>query len=211
MGNCCTLADPQFVFITLLNDFFFFFLIISHLKFSTLYPALHLKECDESEGRVMEHFLGKKQKLSMENEIGENGQMNPFPVRTNRFALVTSAYAAWMWLKPDLVIRQQIRDAPTLFFSSSFLFLSFILAFFFGGGVWREMVCTWYCCVGTPIWDLIREPLERCLFKSAHVHSEWEQVKAIRYNVITFLERERGSFYTVSQLGYTTPRIFSTA
>lgn len=80
--------------------------------------------------------------------------------------------------------------------SSSLLLLSFSLFFsnLFLGGWQKEMVCTWYWCVGTPVWDLIREPLERCLFKSVHVHSEQEQVKAIRYNAITFLEKRENSF-----------------
>lgn len=42
--------------------------------------------------------------------------------------------------------------------------------------------------------DLIREAVKQRLFKSARVRSQWEQVQAPRYNVITFLWSERGEF-----------------
>lgn len=44
VGNCCTLADPQFVFITPLNDFFFFFFNNILLKNSVHYILHFLHE-----------------------------------------------------------------------------------------------------------------------------------------------------------------------
>lgn len=65
-----------------------------------------------------------------------------------------------------------MQQRPSRLLALPFL-LSFFPSFFYiFGAVQSDAVYLILLCWLPPVWDLIREPLERCLFKSVHVHSE---------------------------------------
>lgn len=180
VGNCCTLTGLRFVFITLHNDFF----NNTPLKNSVYYIFVFytwnkLRVCTSADVENI-FWIWKEAKIK---EIKKNERKKE--KKTRKRGIISkeglTAFLFWSLLHnqpgcdySQIVLSDNRSQMQLIFFFllSSFSSLKFFFLSFFGEEAEREMVCTWYCCVGTPVWDLIREPLERRLFKSVHVHSE---------------------------------------
>lgn len=143
VGNCCTLVDLQFVFITPLNDFFFNNI---SLKNSLHYIVHFTREmywwvCWSAVVELL-YFQGIKNKCKTENEKGIHKTI------ISREGLTAFLFWSLLHIKPGCDYSQIVlsgntfqmkQHSPLLFFFLSFPLTFFFSLLFWGGG--KERWC----------------------------------------------------------------------
>ena len=136
VGNCCTLADLQFVFITPLNDFFFNTI---PLKNSVHYSLHFIRGINWWVCRsAVENIFWMRKEVKKKRKRSVKQKMKTFPETDE----LLSSFGHFCITSLDVIIaRSSQMHQHSSSSSSFFLFSANLFLFFLGGGRERERWC----------------------------------------------------------------------